>query len=172
MNTLLFGYRGSGKTTVGKLLAQQLDQPFVDTDARVVEWFDGMTIAEIWQTHGEPAFRMAECAVTERVLGADRQVIALGGGTLMQDLARDAVRNATDARRIYLRGRAETLLAHINADANTGANRPSLTEHDDQLAEVRAVLAKRAAIYEAAADMIIDIEGKTPEQIAQEIADL
>ncbi|MHC4994912.1 MAG: shikimate kinase [Planctomycetota bacterium] len=170
MNTILFGYRGSGKTTVGKLLARRLDQPFVDTDALVVEWFDGMTIAEIWRTHGEPAFRMAECVVTERVLGADGRVIALGGGTLMQERAREVVQGA-DACRVYLRGRAETLLGHINADVNTGAHRPSLTDHDDQLAEVTAVLAERSATYEGVADVIVDIEGKTPEQIAQEILD-
>ncbi|MBI1372193.1 MAG: shikimate kinase [Phycisphaera sp.] len=171
MNVVLFGYRGSGKSTVGRLLADRLGVPFVDTDEMVRGRFAGLTIAQIWQIHGEPAFRAAECDVTADLLRDDnRMVIALGGGTVMQPDARAAVTDARHALRVYLRGTPDTLHARIHGDATTPTERPNLTALGGGVDEIRAVLADRSPTYEAVADHVIDIDTLTPQQITDRIA--
>ncbi|MEX0886301.1 MAG: shikimate kinase, partial [Phycisphaeraceae bacterium] len=101
MNVILLGYRGCGKTTVGRAVARALGWRYVDVDDATREAFDNATIAEIWQRHGEPAWREAEVAATRRLVAGREQVIGLGGGTLMQPGAREAV-EAAEARRVYL----------------------------------------------------------------------
>ena len=103
MNIFLIGYRASGKSSVGRKIAQQMWKTFVDTDHETRNlFFDGATIAEVFRTHGAQPWREAEVTVTREVCQRDNQAIALGGGTLMQQCAFDAVTNAPDAKRIYL----------------------------------------------------------------------
>ncbi|XAL99146.1 shikimate kinase [Phycisphaeraceae bacterium D3-23] len=176
MNIILFGYRGCGKTTVGKLLANKLWKDFVDTDDLVRQRFDGQDIATIWQQHGEHAFRQAEVEVTAHVLALDNHVVALGGGTLMQPAARESVADAADIKRIYLSCSPTTLLQRINADAGTDDQRPSLTgagsATDAGLAEIERVLAERDPVYRAAADAVFDVTFCTPEQVASHLVKL
>ena len=108
MNLLLMGLRGSGKTTVGHLLARLLSCPFVDLDERVLGTFAESTVTDVWATHGEAAWRAAEARELQDLLAdADATtVIALGGGTAMVDAARDALQRAREAgtaRVVYLR---------------------------------------------------------------------
>ncbi|MEM9416144.1 MAG: shikimate kinase [Planctomycetota bacterium] len=174
MNIILFGYRGCGKTTVGKLLANKLWKDFVDTDDRVREHFGGLDIATIWAQHGEPAFRQAEVEAARQVLSLENHVIALGGGTLMQPAAREAVASATEVKRIYLSCSPTTLLERINADA--GDQRPSLTGEgsaaDAGLTEIERVLAERDPVYREVADAVFDVTFCDAEQVATHLVKL
>ena len=169
MNIVLLGYRGSGKTTVGKKLAMQLWKDFVDTDDLVRKRFNGASIADIWQQHGEPAFREAECAVVAELMEKPDQVIALGGGSVMQPAAREAIEQATDAVRIYLQCDPPVLLQRLEADAATRADRPSLTNGGDTLSEIETVLAERDPVYRAVADHVLDVTRLQPDDAARHL---
>lgn len=169
MNIVLIGYRGSGKTTIGKLLAEELWKPFVDTDALIVHRFGGMTIREIWETHGEEEFRAMECRVVEEVMKQTDQVIALGGGTLMQPAARAAVEAAKGTMRIYLQCDPQTLLDRIAADTATAGSRPNLTTLGGSLDEIVEVLEEREPVYRAVADKVFDVTHVTPQDAVMHI---
>ncbi len=155
MNIILLGYRGSGKTSMGRKLASQLWKDFVDVDTEICKRFGELTIAEIWDQHGEAAFREMEVQVTREVCAKDDQVIALGGGTVMQPAARQAVVGA-DAVRIYLYAEPQVLLGRIQGDATTAATRPNLTELGGGLEEIQAVLDERDPVYREVADRVFD----------------
>src|SRR5690606_1521995 len=109
------------KTSIGKKLANQMWKTYIDVDAETCKRFRNRTIAEIWQEFGEPAWRQAEVAVTKELVARKDHVIGLGGGTLMQPGARDAVENAQDTRRIYLKCDAEELFRRVEADTQSAA---------------------------------------------------
>lgn len=157
MNIVLLGYRGSGKTSIGKKLASELWKDFVDLDDATRKRFNGMTIAQIWEAHGQAAFRQAEADAAAELLAKDNQVIALGGGTLTTDAGKAAVTNAANAKRIYLSCSADKLAQRIANDATTASERPSLTGNADPAAEVEQVLAERDPVYRAVADITFDV---------------
>lgn len=157
MNIVLLGYRGCGKTTVGRMMAAEMWKTFVDTDEEIVKRFGGRTIKQIWEEFGEQAFRDMEWDVVREVLEKDEQVIALGGGAPIQPVTRKVLEEAENVVRIYLKASAEELHRRIVGDASSGDNRPSLTEQGGGLEEVRNVLAEREPIYEAVADKVFDV---------------
>jgi shikimate kinase len=158
----LVGMMGAGKSAVGPLLAQQLDRPYLDTDAEV-ENEAGATIAELFAREGEAAFRKRERGALEAVAGRE-VVVALGGGAIAQPGAGALL--AATGRIVYLRARPETLLARI-ADAES---RPLLAGLDAaaRLARITDLLAQRAPHYEAAT-LVIDTDGCTPEDVARRV---
>ena len=166
MNVILIGYRGSGKTSVGRLLAEKLGLRFVDTDVLIVERA-GKTIKEIFAGEGEAGFRDRESAVISDVCKQDGQVIASGGGAILRPQNVTAMEAAGTI--VWLEADAETLFARINADAGTTANRPNLTSTGG-LEEVRHILAHRTPIYEAAADLAINVAKLSPTEIVAKIA--
>ena len=89
----LVGFMGSGKTTVGALLAEQLGRPFIDLD-RVIEENQGTTIPEIFEAEGEPHFRKVEHAALQGIVRNELAVVALGGGTIIQPENRELIREA------------------------------------------------------------------------------
>lgn len=154
----LCGAPACGKTTVGRALALELGLPFVDTDALVVERA-GVPIDEIFARFGEPAFRAFESsALTDASSGA-AAVIALGGGTLLAPENRALVAGA--GRSVYLRAELTTLERRIERQ---NSKRPLLVG-----ASVGTLLAARRSFYEAA-DLTIDVDGRSPIDIAKEIA--
>jgi shikimate kinase len=157
MNVILIGYRGCGKTTVGKKLANHMWLDFVDVDEAICQRYDGQAIAAIWEAHGEASFRETEAAVVAELCAKDGLVIALGGGSLMQPAARQAVEQAADTKRIYLSCKAAVLAQRIHGDATTRANRPSLTDLGGGVDEIEAVLAERDPVYRAVADSVFDV---------------
>ncbi len=163
LNIILIGYRGCGKTTVGKMLADQLWKKFVDVDDDTCKRFNGKTIAQIWQEFGEPAWRREEVDVTKTLVAKKDMIIGLGGGTLMQSGAREAVEQAAHARRIYLKCEPEELFRRISQDKKSAATRPSLTSHGGGLEEIKEMLAKREPVYEAVADEVFDVTHVEPE---------
>ena len=166
MNLILIGYRGSGKTTLGKLLAQQLWKDFVDVDAEICRRIGIASIAEIWQKHGEPYFREVEVEVTRAFCARPELVIALGGGTLMQPGAREAV-EAAEAVRVYLKCEPGELLRRIQGDAASAAHRPNLSSLGGGVEEIEAMLREREPVYEAVADHVLDVTRLNTEDAAR-----
>jgi shikimate kinase len=157
MNIILIGYRGCGKTSIGKLLANHLWKSFQDVDDETRKAFNNATIAEIWQAHGEPAWRREEVKATEKLVARKDMVIGLGGGTLMQPGARQAVEQAPDTMRIYLKCDPEELHRRISQDKQSSATRPNLTKFGGGLEEIEHMLAEREPVYLAVADKVFDV---------------
>ena len=152
---------GSGKSTVGPLLAERLGGPFVDTDA-AVEAAAGLSVADLFAREGEAGFRARERAAIEAAAGQGA-VVALGGGAVAQPGVLARLREGGTL--VYLRATLETLLARVGS----GAGRPLLEAADAPAAALEALLAARAAYYESA-DLVIDTDGRTPAEVADEVA--
>ena len=157
MNIILMGYRGCGKSSLGKLIAEQLWKDFVDLDDEIVKRFDGMSIADIFSKHGEPAFRETETAAAIDLLAKDEQVIALGGGAVITPACKEAIEKAEDAVRIYLECDPKVLYERIHGDPASQETRPNLTDLGGGLEEIESLLAKRDPIYRAVADKVFDV---------------
>lgn len=156
MNIILLGYRGSGKTSIGKKLAIQLWREFFDVDAEACKRLGNDSIAAIWEELGEPRWREVEVEVTRDLCARDNLVIGLGGGTLMQAGAREAVEQA-DARRVYLKCSPEELLRRAESDPISVLTRPNLTGLGGGIEEIHAMLAQREPVYEAVADFTLNV---------------
>jgi shikimate kinase len=167
MSVVLIGYRGSGKTTVGRALAGRLGWPFVDADAVVTERA-GMTIRQMFDQLGEAGFRAAERAVVAELLDRHDHVLALGGGAVLAEPTRAAMAAAGHAV-VYLRGTPAELHRRIAADPLTADARPSLTPLGGGLDEVAAVLAAREPIYRSAMTHEVDVVGRTVDELAEAI---
>lgn len=151
----------SGKSTVGRLLAERLGRPFVDSDDRV-EQVAGATIAELFQ-RGEAQFRAHEAQVIATLCGEGEQVVATGGGAPAHGDNMDRMLEAGVV--VSLVASPEQILERVG-DAST---RPLLANATDKLAEVRRLLGARAGAY-ARAHEIVDTDGKPPSQVAREVA--
>jgi shikimate kinase len=160
MSVVLIGYRGSGKTTVGKRLADRLWQPFVDTDELVVRKA-GKSIREIFEKEGEPAFRDLESTVVRDALMLQEHVISLGGGALLREENRAALK-ASGHKVVYLKCEPEELHKRIAADPETAAARPNLTAAGG-LEEVKELLAVREPTYRAAMTAELDVTHLSPQ---------
>lgn len=165
MNLILVGYRGCGKTTVGEILARKMGWQFVDLDDLVARKA-GKTIAEIFATEGEEGFRRREREACEQLRKSKNQVIALGGGTLMDPEARALIKRV--GKVVWLRAPAAVLWSRISKDASSAANRPNLTA-EGGLPEVEKLLMQREPIYQSAAVHIVESVTDTPEMIAEAI---
>ena len=161
----LIGYRATGKTTLARLLAQRLGWDWIDADVEI-ERRAGKAIARIFAEDGEPAFRDLEAAAIADLCRRTRLVIAAGGGAPMRPETREVMRAA--GKVVWLTARPETILARMSGDATTASRRPALTDRTG-LEEILHLLAKREPIYRQTAHMEVDTEGRTPEQLADEI---
>ena len=155
MGIVLLGYRGCGKTSVGRLLADRWGIGFVDTDQEIVRRA-GMSITEIFQTRGEPHFRDLESQAVRDALQQGDAVIALGGGAVLRAENRAALR-ACPHRRVYLRADAQTLHDRIHADPASAQSRPALTPLGGQIDEVRRLLEQREPYYREVMTETIDV---------------
>ncbi|MBN1510725.1 MAG: shikimate kinase [Phycisphaerae bacterium] len=151
-NLVLIGYRGSGKTTVGRAVADRLGFRLVDTDALIVSEA-GMPIATIFEQEGESGFREREARVVRAVMEGEGQVASMGGGAVLRDDSVACMRARGFV--VWLTAPTELLWRRIQADAATAANRPALTSLPG-IEEVRAVLAARTPRYRAAAHVEVD----------------
>ena len=165
MNVVLIGYRGSGKSSVARLLALRLGWDWLDLDVEI-ELAAGKSIAAIFADEGEPAFRDREQLAIERLAGRDRLIVAAGGGAVERACNRDNLRAAGQV--VYLTASVESLAKRIGGDPTTAARRPNLTASGGW-AEIAEVLARREPLYRQCAHLLVDTEGKTCEQVADEI---
>jgi len=164
MNLFLIGYRGTGKSTLGRLVAQRLGWPFVDSDDEI-ERRAGKAIAEIFASEGESGFRDRETDVVIGLAARSHWVVALGGGSVLREESRSAI---AGGRTVWLQAAPETIYQRVCADQATVQRRPNLTTAGG-LDEILAILQPREPIYKSCADVIIDTEAKPPEQVADEI---
>ncbi len=164
-NLILIGYRGCGKTSIGQLVARQLQRPFVDTDELIVA-AAGKSIRDIFAQDGEGAFRALESRVLAQVCAGARQIISVGGGAVLAPENR-AILKATGLC-IWLTAPADELYRRSMADPRSAQTRPALTAHAG-LAEVRHLLGQRAPLYAAVADHVLDTAGRS---VGQSAADL
>ncbi len=168
MHIYLMGYRGSGKSSVGRRLAERLGWPVVDTDT-LVESVAGQSIREIFSREGEAGFREREAAVVARVAAATTpSVIALGGGAILRPENQRVI--ASTGRVVWLQGSPASLLARIEADQTTAERRPRLSPHSDY-DEIVEILAAREPIYRQLANLIVDTDRRTPDELVAEIID-
>ncbi len=164
----LVGLRGAGKSSVGRALAAALGRPLVDLD-RAVEAGAGCTIAALFATRGEAAFRDLEAAALARALtDAPPPVVATGGGVVLRAENRAALAGAFV---VYLAAPPDLLAARVAADPGTGGSRPALAP-GGPLAEAAALLAARDPLYRAVAHAVVDATGPLDEVAARVAAAL
>ncbi|OJV62113.1 MAG: hypothetical protein BGO41_01970 [Clostridiales bacterium 38-18] len=159
-NIILIGMMGSGKTTIGPILASRLGYRFIDMDA-LIESMQGMTIQRIFDMYGEAHFRKLEMDLTSRLSSVNSAVISTGGGIVTN--AQNTLELRTLGKVIYLKASIEQLEANLGGNFD---NRPMLQKHS-----LHAILNVRQGLYEAAANVVVEIDGKTSDALAEEIID-
>jgi shikimate kinase len=165
MNIILTGYRCTGKTSAGKRLAERLGFSFFDTD-EMVERQTGLPIPRIVAERGWDAFRLAEREAIGELSGADRAVIALGGGAVLDS------RNVETLKKngvfVWLIAPAKTIAARMGNDESDGNKRPSLTQATS-IGEIDPVLAGREPLYRRLADLAVDTTEIDADRVAEAI---
>ena len=159
----LIGARGSGKTTVGRLLAERLSYGWCDVDV-LLEERAGKTIRQIFEQEGEAGFREREAALLQEIAGWTDHVVATGGGIVLRPANRALLKRGTV---IWLTAPAELLWQRMQGDASTAERRPNLGPGG--LVEMKQVVSQRAPLYERCADGKFDTEGRTPAEVAEAI---
>lgn len=161
----LIGYRGSGKTSLGRLLAARLGYEFFDTD-QVMEPHLGMPIADYFSTHGEPRFRQHEVAALEEAIGlgtnAGGGVVATGGGIVLNAGNVQLMRETGCV--VWLSAPVETLRQRLTGDPNSGAQRPALSG-TSAVDEIESVLRARLPLYRSAAHVELSTADQLPEAL-------
>ena len=165
-NVVLIGLSGSGKTTVGRLLAKRLGWRFVDTD-REIQRAQGQTVQAIFREHGEPRFRAIEAAMVADVCARRNHVIATGGGSPVAEANRERMLDGNLV--IFLEGAPATLANRLTRSI-AREPRPMLGDRDlvERLAELGE---QRDAAYRCA-HHIVKTDHRTPREVADVIADL
>jgi shikimate kinase len=160
---VLVGMMGSGKTSVGRVCAQRLQREFVDTD-HLVESREGATVAEIFSTRGEPAFRALERAAVADACAADAPtVIACGGGVVLDPVNRETLRAAGCV--VWLRADAAALGDRVRKSSNV---RPLIATDGavSATALLEQIAADRAAHYDEVADVRVDTGDRSVAEVA------
>ena len=165
MNIILIGYRCSGKTSVGKHLAQKLGWLFVDTDDRLVEK-DGRSIKEIVEGNGWESFRRLEKEVIQVVCAQNKTVIATGGGAILDPANVEVMQNSGQV--IWLKVSPQTVKQRMARDEGTDTLRPALTSRG-LYEEIIDVLKERNPIYEQTMDFSIDTDDQNVIEITDAI---
>ncbi len=163
MNIVLIGMRGSGKSTVGSILARKLGKDFRELDAEVEE-LEGMTIKEMVEQHGWDYFRDRETEIVKNAAIGDNTVISTGGGVVIRSENMAALKETGVC--VYLRTPLNILLQRIGGEAS---KLPRLTNETTINEEMSKVMEGRAPMYEEAADEIVDTEQKTAEQVVEQV---
>jgi shikimate kinase len=140
---VLVGMMGAGKSTIGRRLGARLRLPFLDADVEIETAHAGVTIPEIFATHGEPYFRDGEARVIARLLDSGPAVIATGGGAFMREETRDRIRDK--AISIWLKADVEIIMKRVKRRAD----RP-LLQTEDPAATVSRLLEGREPVYRTA----------------------
>ena len=146
-NIFLVGMMGAGKTTVGKLLAQQLGKIFIDSDEEIQQR-TGVTIPHIFDVEGEAGFRQREASVIQNLAGRDNIVLATGGGAVLSEQSRIALRN--NGVVVYLKSTVHDLWQRTRNDRN----RPLLQTADPR-AKLKELYELRDPLYTQVADLVM-----------------
>ncbi|HSP39393.1 MAG TPA: shikimate kinase [Frankiaceae bacterium] len=156
---VLVGPPGSGKTTVGRLVAESLAAPFLDTD-HLIENQAGKAVADIFIEDGEERFRELEQAAVTEALSEHAGVLALGGGAVLNPSTREALQSAPVLA---------LAVGLTDAVARVGLARDRPLLLDSPRARIAAMLRDRAPLYNEVARRTVDTSGRTPDDIAAEV---
>ncbi|WP_395658747.1 shikimate kinase [Nocardioides sp.] len=156
---VLVGPMGAGKTTLGALVGRRLGQPVRDTD-HDVEATAGKTIADIFVDDGEETFRALERAAVAEAVATHDGVLTLGGGAVLDPGTRDLLAGHDV---VFLR----VGLADAVKRVGLGSSRPMLL--GNVRGRIKALLDERTPVYESVATLVVDTDGRTPEDVAEEI---
>ncbi|MCL2709816.1 MAG: shikimate kinase [Planctomycetaceae bacterium] len=164
---ILIGYRGTGKTTVARKLAEHLGTPALDSDLEI-ERRAGKSIAEIFAQDGEPVFRDWEESVIAEILASPNPlVLATGGGAILRASTRERLRQSGHV--IWLTATPETILRRIISDAASKTMRPNLTSLP-MYEEIVTILEQRKPLYAETAHEIIDTDHRTIDGIVAAVS--
>lgn len=158
---VLVGLMGSGKTTVGRLVAEATGRELVDVDVAITAR-TGKTVRELWEEGGEAEYRSLESEEVQAALARADVVLAAPGGVILDADVRTALSEAFVA---WLRASPATLASRVRP----GDHRPLLG--DDPEADFATMEADRAALYAAVADITLDVEGHSPDELAAELVE-
>lgn len=165
MNLILIGYRCSGKTSVGKVLARKLGWNFVDLDV-LLEEEAGRSIQDLVAAEGWERFREMEGSLIASVCRGGGLVIATGGGAVTR------AENVANLKRsgfvVWLKGEAEVLRSRMADEERSGRVRPTLSGVDPRL-EIEEVLGARNPLYQGAADLVVDTTARSLDEVAEQI---
>jgi shikimate dehydrogenase len=162
-NIILEGFMGSGKTTVSEILSDRLGLELMDTDV-TIEDTEGRSISSIFREDGEEAFRDMETELLQMIAGDHLRdmVISLGGGMPVREKNRELLKES--GKVVYLKASPETIYERVKGDTT----RP-LLQSEDPLLRIKELMEGRSDVYDEAADLIIDTDNKTPDEICDEI---
>ncbi|MBI4187867.1 MAG: shikimate kinase [Chloroflexi bacterium] len=161
-NIALIGFMGTGKSAVGRLLAQKLNRKFIETDL-LIERQAGKPIPDIFQQDGEIAFRELEIEVTKEIARMERVVIACGGGIILNKINTDRLRKSS--RIVYLTASPGSILKRVLKEAG---QRPLLAV-DNPLQTITELLKFRKPFYEQAADISVNTSKLDIKAVAEQI---
>lgn len=156
---VLVGPMGSGKTTVGTVLARRLGAPLRDTDADV-EQVAGKSVSDVFVDDGEPAFRALERAAVARALAEHPGVLALGGGAVLDPLTEEALRGHTV---VFLDVQV------TDAARRIGLNRDRPLLLGNPRAQWLRIMEQRRPVYERVATAVVPTDGRTPDEVADAV---
>lgn len=162
MNLVLCGMMGAGKTTVGIKIAELTGRRWYDTDGVIVDKHG--KISDIFEYYGEAHFRKLETEVIKELAAQDGLIISTGGGLVLK--SENNVLLQRSGKIVFLRASLETLAKRLHVDGTRPLLQTSTENIRDRLARL---MKERMPIYEHVADYIVDVDNKSPEQIAKEI---
>ncbi len=168
MKIVLIGFRATGKTSVGKILAQKLGLPFLDLDEYLAQK-EGQSIAEMVSQKGWPYFRTQEKKALLELARLKEGVFALGGGAVMHEDEMELLKETACV--VWLKAPPQLIAKRLAGDDKTAFQRPSLTGRD-VLDEIETVLSKREPLYHRFADLELETAQRGPEEIAEKIISL
>lgn len=162
-NIILIGFMGTGKTAIGKRLAQAMGKHFIDTD-KEIEKVTGMTISQIFNKHGEIRFRSEEKLAIKKACSRNNAVIATGGGSVIDE---DNIKNMQDCGQIIcITARPEVIQARIKRKNN----RP-LLQRDKSIERINELLQEREVHYRKCAEGFFDTSDEDHEEVVARILD-
>ena len=157
---VLVGPMGAGKSTVASLLSDAWDLPVRDTDADI-EVAEGRSISDIFVDDGEDHFRVLEARAVTEALATHDGVLALGGGAVLDPRTRELL---ADHRVVFLRVGLSDAVKRVGL----GSGRPLLL--GNVRARIKALLDERTPVYESVATQVVETDGRTPQDVADEVA--
>lgn len=165
MNVILCGMMGAGKTTIGIKIAERTGRRWYDTDGVIVDRYGN--IADIFEYYGEAHFRKLETEIVRELAVMDNLVVSTGGGLVLKSENNELLQ--ANGKIVFLRAAQETLAQRLHVDGTRPLLQTSTENIQDRLARL---MKERTPVYEHVSDYIVDVDGKTPDQIAEEIVQI
>ncbi len=165
MNIVLIGYRGTGKSSVARILSKELKLPVISMDEEIIKKA-GMSIPQIVEKFGWDKFRDLESEIAEQVYNIDNYIIDTGGGVILRDKNVENLKK--NSKVFWLYADVPEIVKRIRH----GKHRPSLTEEKSFVDEIEEVLIQRKEKYEKAADYIIDTSKLSLSDVAKKVVSL